>query len=208
LPARPRARPPLRRTQPGRPNRRRALRPCARRSRPAGMNAPTAASSSSSRVRPDQAGREFRQFLMRGLRPGGRRAGNRLHRPQSSQARTQLDSVRRMPDGRHRGLPNAKGVTKPSHAPANPNRVRPNSVRRYNLDGLLGLLNGISVGSGWARIAAYSETQAPRADGSSASSHLPGLQNALEPRAPMARGGKPRQSLRRSPAPSWRRFFP
>jgi hypothetical protein len=86
------------------------LRPCARRSRPAGMKSPY-------RLRKQlpepvfgqiKAGPRVAPVPDARLRPGARRVGHRLHRPQSSQTRTQVDSVRSMPDGRHRSLIKAR----------------------------------------------------------------------------------------------------
>ena len=74
-------------------------------------------------VRPDQAGPRVPPVPDARLRQGARRVGHRLHRPQSAQARTQVDSVRSMPNGRRRRLTmpdKGKGVTKPSQAVANP----------------------------------------------------------------------------------------
>src|SRR6266436_2450386 len=64
--------------------------------------------------------------------------GHRLHRPQSSQARTQADSVRGVAVGRCRGLNKAGGVTNQVTPHPIHHRAWPMSIRHDNLDGLLG----------------------------------------------------------------------
>src|SRR6266481_1499150 len=63
--------------------------------------------------------------------------GHRLHRPQSSQARTQADSVRGVAVGRCRGLNKAGGVTNQVTPHPIHHRAWPMSIRHDNLDGLL-----------------------------------------------------------------------
>src|SRR6266478_7668698 len=64
--------------------------------------------------------------------------GHRLHRPQSSQARTQADSVRGVAVGRCRGLNKAGGVTNQVTPHPIHHRAWPMSIRHDNLDRLLG----------------------------------------------------------------------
>src|SRR6266849_1006984 len=63
--------------------------------------------------------------------------GHRLHRPQSSQARTQADSVRGVAVGRWRGLNKAGGVTNQVTPHPIHHRAWPMSIRHDNLDRLL-----------------------------------------------------------------------
>src|SRR6266481_1949320 len=63
--------------------------------------------------------------------------GHRLHRPQSSQARTQADSVRGVAVGRCRGLNKAGGVTNQVTPHPIHHRAWPMSIRHDNLDRLL-----------------------------------------------------------------------
>src|SRR6266849_3582647 len=68
--------------------------------------------------------------------------GHRLHRPQSSQARTQADSVRGVAVGRWRGLNKAGGVTNQVTPHPIHHRAWPMSIRHDNLDRLLGAAPG------------------------------------------------------------------
>src|SRR6266852_6843069 len=70
--------------------------------------------------------------------------GHRLHRPQSSQARTQADSVRGVAVGRWRGLNKAGGVTNQVTPHPIHHRAWPMSIRHDNLDRLLGIFLGIA----------------------------------------------------------------
>src|SRR6266849_216972 len=65
--------------------------------------------------------------------------GHRLHRPQSSQARTQADSVRGVAVGRCRGLNKAGGVTNQVTPHPIHHRAWPMSIRHDNLDRLLAI---------------------------------------------------------------------
>jgi hypothetical protein len=65
---------------------------------------PAAQATTRASVRADQAGTRVPPVPVARHRQGARRVGHRLHRPQSSQARKQVDSVRRAAVGCCRGL--------------------------------------------------------------------------------------------------------
>src|SRR5260221_4632828 len=104
---------------------------------------PAAQATPRAGVRADQAGTRIPPVPDARHRQGARRVGHRLHRPQSSQARKQVASVRRAAVGCCRGLNKVGGVT---------NQVTPGqSITELGLhpfahDNLDGLLAGIDAG--------------------------------------------------------------
>src|SRR6266853_2403274 len=106
---------------------------------------PAAQATPRAGVRADQAGTRIPPVPVARHRQGARRVGHRLHRPQSSQARTQAESVRSLAVGRCRGLNKAGGVTNQVTPHPIHHRAWPMSIRHHNLDGLLAAVTGLGL---------------------------------------------------------------